>query len=103
MNGHLGFSYVGLLFLSALFIPNIIWTKNLPQGYTSENENKILLAFERLGEVLTCCCALIFSDFNLHKWTVWRRIHTDATAAWPVLSRGQYAKAPMPRTGLRTS
>lgn len=46
MNGHLGFSYVGLLFLSALFIPNIIWTKNLPQGYTSENENKILLAFE---------------------------------------------------------
>ena len=71
MNGHLGFSYVGLLFLSALFIPNIIWTKNLPQGYTSENENKILLAFERLGEVLTCCCALIFSDFNLHKWTVW--------------------------------
>ena len=71
MNGHHGFSYVGLLFLSALFIPNIIWTKNLPQGYTSENENKILLAFERLGEVLTCCCALIFSDFNLHKWTVW--------------------------------
>lgn len=71
MNGHLGFSYVGLLFLSALLIPNIIWTKNLPQGYTSENENKILLAFERLGEVLTCCCALIFSDFNLHKWTVW--------------------------------
>ena len=66
MNGHHGFSYVGLLFLSALFIPNIIWTKNLPQGYTSENENKILLAFERLGEVLTCCCALIFSDFNLH-------------------------------------
>ena len=33
MNGHLGFSYVGLLFLSALFIPNIIWTKNLPQRY----------------------------------------------------------------------
>ena len=20
---------------------------------------------------MTCCCALIFSDFNVHKWTAW--------------------------------
>lgn len=26
MTGHFGFSYVGLLFLLLLFIPNIIWT-----------------------------------------------------------------------------
>ncbi len=27
MLGHLGFSYIGLIFLIALFIPNIIWIK----------------------------------------------------------------------------
>lgn len=53
MMGHFGFSYAGLLFLAMLFIPNIIWTKKKPQGYTSENENRILLIFERTGEVLT--------------------------------------------------
>ena len=71
MFGNLGFSYIGFLFLLMLFIPNIIWSKGKPQGYTSEKENKILLFFERLGEVLTCCCSLVFSDFNIHKWTLW--------------------------------
>ncbi len=64
MTGHFGFSYIGLIFLLMLFIPNIFWTKMKPQGYTSENENKLLLFFERTGEVLTCCCALIFSDYD---------------------------------------
>ena len=71
MFGNWGFSYIGLLFLWMLFIPNIIWSKRKPQGYTSDKENKVLLFFERLGEVLTCCCSLIFSDFNIHKWTTW--------------------------------
>lgn len=71
MTGHLGFSYVGLLFLLLLFIPNLIWTKNKPQGYQPEGENKFLLLFERIGEVLTCCCALMFSDFNLRTGNVW--------------------------------
>ena len=71
MVGHIGFSYVGFLFLLLLFIPNIIWTKNLPEGYTSKNESKILLFFERTGEVSVCCCAVLFSDFNLHKWSAW--------------------------------
>ena len=71
MTGHFGFSYIGLLFLLMLFIPNTLWAKKMPQGYTSENENKLLLFFERIGEVLTCCCTLIFSDFNIHKWTAW--------------------------------
>lgn len=71
MTGHLGFSYIGLIFLLLLFIPNMIWTKKMPQDYTSENESKILLFFERIGEVLTCCCALLFSNFNLQKWSLW--------------------------------
>lgn len=71
MMGHFGFSYIGLLFLLLLFIPNIIWTRNIPEGYTSENENRLLLLLERTGEIATCCCALIFSDFNLQEWSVW--------------------------------
>lgn len=60
MTGHLGFSYTGLIFLLLLFIPNIIWTGKKPQGYSAEKESIILLFFERTGEVLTCCCALVF-------------------------------------------
>ena len=71
MLGHLGFSYVGLLFLLMLMIPNLIWTKMRPQGYSAEKENRVLALLERVGEVLTTCCALIFSDFNLREWSNW--------------------------------
>ncbi|MDE6913515.1 MAG: hypothetical protein K2P35_07460 [Lachnospiraceae bacterium] len=71
MTGSFGFSYIGLLFLLMLFLPNILWTKNMPQGYSAERENKILLLFERTGEALTSCCALVFSDFNISQWTAW--------------------------------
>lgn len=70
-NNSFGFSYIGLLFLLMLFLPNILWTKNMPQGYSAEGENKILLFFERTGEALTSCCALVFSDFNINHWTAW--------------------------------
>lgn len=71
-----GFSYVGLIYLIMLFVPNIIWTKNQPKDYEQyvHNENKLLVAMERLGEVLVCCCALIFSDFNVRinfPWSIW--------------------------------
>jgi len=74
MFGHLGFSYIGLIFMFMLIIPNLIWTKKQPQGYSAKNENKFLVVLERVGEVLTTCCALIFSDFNLKelsKWSLW--------------------------------
>lgn len=74
MFGHLGFSYTGLLFIFMLFIPNLIWMNKQPQGYSAENENKLLVVLERVGEVLTTCFALIFSDFNLQgvsKWSMW--------------------------------
>ena len=63
---HIGFSYVGLIFLLMLFVPNIIWTKNIPKNYEkySTNENKILLAFERTGEVLVTCLLLICKDLD---------------------------------------
>lgn len=71
MLGHLGFSYVGLVFLIMLFVPNLIWTKKQPQDYSAEGENNFLALLERIGEALTTCCALIFSDFNLRVWSNW--------------------------------
>jgi hypothetical protein len=69
--GHLGFSYIGLIFLLMLTIPNLIWTKHQPIGYDFQGENKVLLIFERAGQVLVTCTALIFSDFNLRPWSIW--------------------------------
>lgn len=70
---HLGFSYVGLVYLVMLMLPNIIWTKNQPKDYEKYalNENKVLLGFERIGEVLVSCASLIFSDFNIRAWSNW--------------------------------
>lgn len=77
---HFGFSYIGLIFLLMLFIPNILWTKHKPKDYEKYvgNENKILLLLERIGEVLVCCIAVIFTDFNLRKW--------DYRSIWLVLA-----------------
>ena len=68
-----GFSYVGMIYLVMLMLPNIIWTKNQPKDYEKYvgNENKVLLAFERVGEVLVSCAALVFSDFNIKPWSSW--------------------------------
>lgn len=74
MLGHFGFSYVGAIYLVMLFVPNIIWSKNQPVGYTSDRENRILSVFERIVEVAVTCTALIFSDFNLRFdsfWSLW--------------------------------
>ncbi|GFI61624.1 hypothetical protein IMSAG049_00784 [Clostridiales bacterium] len=59
-----GFSPIGLLFRTMLFIPNLLWTSNKPNGYSSKNESRILLIFERVGEVLVTFTALTFRDLN---------------------------------------
>lgn len=69
-----GFSYIGLLYLLMLFIPNTFWTKHKPVDYDTYavRENRILVMLERIGEVLVCTLTLIFSDFNLNiigPWT----------------------------------
>ena len=70
---HFGFSYIGLIFLLMLFIPNGIWAKNLPKDYEefSKNENKLLLIFERIGEVLVSTLVLIFADCNVRIHSLW--------------------------------
>ena len=50
-----------------LFIPNIFWVmKAKPKGYdeVAKDENKILLLFERVGEVMVTCEFLIFPALN---------------------------------------
>lgn len=69
--GHFGFSYVGLIFLLLLTVPNIIWTRHKPKEYTDLKENKILLMFERVGQVCVTCMALVFFDYNIHGWSAW--------------------------------
>lgn len=70
---NLGFSYVGLIYLIMLFVPNIIWAKHKPEDYdeAAGKENKILLIFERTGEVLLSCLALIFRDTNIRPGSWW--------------------------------
>lgn len=71
MFGHLGFSYIGLVYLLMLFIPNIIWSKNQPVDSNNIQENKILLMLERVGQALCTFSVLIFSDFNIQKLSIW--------------------------------
>ena len=70
---HFGFSYIGLIWLIMLFVPNFIWTKNKPEDYEEyvHKENKALLIFERVGQVIVTTAALIFSDFNYKGWNFW--------------------------------
>lgn len=71
MMGHFGFSYTGLIFMLLLFIPNLIWARKKPQGYSPKNENRALLLLERIGEIFTTICTLIFDDFNFRDWSNW--------------------------------
>lgn len=71
---YVGFSYIGLLFILMLTIPNIIWTKKQPFGYNTNNENKILLLFERIGQICVTAIALFVKSFNIYEidlWLIW--------------------------------
>ena len=70
-----GFSIVGVVFLTMLFIPNIKWAKNQPLGYDeiSKRESRAFLALERVGQVLTTCSAVVFvcpQGFSF-PWLLW--------------------------------
>ncbi|MBR0057793.1 MAG: hypothetical protein IJP99_00455 [Methanobrevibacter sp.] len=59
-----GFSFVALIFLIMLFVPNIIWAKNKPLDYEkySNNENRTLSLIEKIGQVSVVLFSLIFAD-----------------------------------------
>lgn len=70
---HFGFSYIGLIYLLMLFIPNIIWTKHKPKDYEqyAQRENKVLQMIERIGQAFVSGLVLIFSDFNIRLHSLW--------------------------------
>ncbi len=70
---HFGFSYVGLIYLIMLILPNLLWTRNQPKDYEKYvgNEKRMLVLLERAGEALVSCLVLIFSDFNIRPKSVW--------------------------------
>jgi len=72
--GHFGFSYIGLIYMLMLQIPNILWAERKPEGYDPSSENRVLLIFERAGQVLCTAAILLFSDTNprgFEPWIVW--------------------------------
>ena len=72
--GTFGFSYIGLIYLLMLWIPNIMWARRLPEGYDPSGENKVLLMLERVGQVLATASVLLFTDYNpqtFEPWTAW--------------------------------
>ncbi|MDR2736880.1 MAG: hypothetical protein LBB49_04890, partial [Gracilibacteraceae bacterium] len=69
--GHFGFSYIGLIYMLMIQIPNIIWARHKPQGYDPSGESKVLLVFERCGQVLCTITVLFFSDTNPHGLEPW--------------------------------
>lgn len=69
---HIGFSYIGLIWLLGLFIPNIIWISHKPIGYENlEKEDRILGILERIGEVGVTMVSPIYRDFNPQGITPW--------------------------------
>ena len=61
-----GFSFVGLIFLLMLFLPNLFWTGYKPRGYGEyiKNENRALLILERIGETSVTCLLLFFRNHD---------------------------------------
>ncbi len=69
----LGFSYMGLIYMLMLLLPNFLWVKNKPKDYENyvQNENGVLRVLERAGEIAVSYFVLFFTDFNLKPWSGW--------------------------------
>lgn len=65
-----GFSYITLIFLIMLFVPNIIWAKNKPKDYDaySKDENRFLSLIERIGQVLVVCSLFFADNISITPW-----------------------------------
>ena len=82
--GTFGFSYVGLIFIVLLSVPNVIWSFHQPKDLIKVKENRVLLVFERIGMVTTSICLLVFSDTNFQGWD-WRSAWLFAACALMLL------------------
>lgn len=55
-------SWVGLGFLLALLVPNLLWTRYPPQGCDPSIESRGLRVLERVGQVWVTCAALVLPE-----------------------------------------
>lgn len=72
--GQLGFSYIGLIYMLLLAVPNTFWARQKPEGYDPTGENKVLVVLERIGQVLCTATVLFFIDTKpqgYEPWLVW--------------------------------
>jgi hypothetical protein len=70
MKWNIGFSWVGAAYLAALFIPNLIWARHKPEGYSAGGEPWALVLLERVGQVGTTVFVL-FGDITFQGWNPW--------------------------------
>lgn len=61
-------------------IPNIVGSFYLPKELSTLKENKYYVALERVGQVGSVICLVIFKDFNLMAFSMW--------SIWIIISFG---------------
>jgi len=96
--GTFGLSYVGIAYLVALWVPNIVWARQRPTWHDPSGENRMLAVFERVGQVLCTGAILVFDNTNPHAvepWLGW----FAASVALMILYLGFWARY---FTGTRT-
>ena len=95
--GTLGFSWIGALYLVALFAPNILWARKKPQGYDelAAREPRALVAIERAGEVAVSLGALVFAQTNPHspvdEWWGWLIVSVSCMFLYEAAWRNYFA------------
>ena len=71
MTEHLGFSWLGALFLLGLTVPNLAWTRHRPQGYDPSREDRRLALLEQTGQVWVTGGTLLNRDIAWRPWSGW--------------------------------
>lgn len=66
MTEGLGLSWLGALFLLALAVPNLLWTRRKPRGYATSREDRRLTLLERAGWMLPGAAALGVGHIGIH-------------------------------------
>ncbi|MEG0275469.1 MAG: hypothetical protein RR630_00425 [Coprobacillus sp.] len=64
-------SIIGIIYLLMLFVPNMIWTKYQPVGYSSSQENKILLFCEKIGQILVTIFSVVIFNKTASLSIIW--------------------------------
>ena len=71
MTEQIGLSWLGALFLLALIVPNLLWTRRKPRDYDPSREDRRLTLLERTGQVWVTCGALLSTGIRLGPWSGW--------------------------------